>query len=328
MASVTTASVAASAASQGMVRALPQGNATTSLLNNVSREGVKNSSSILGNFLKNNYGWVIGVAVVIVVAAVFLTGGGEKKEEHGQGGESLPKENKVNKAKNVPEIDNNIKNENKLDFNGNEQKNIVYTTLEAAKSDALKAVVKKFKQFAEECGIDNIDFLNKVSIKNFVSEKLIGGTSDAFALDDFLVNEEVNEVYRYCLVFASIAVNMKLGDERGKVKSILLRVDKEIICEIERRFGKIKIDEEHKKQLVDLLSEIDIAIKGKYDNNFSTFKKINEEEQLDNNILYYNTVSKQKEYLLKRIGFLKAAFSKSSDNKKDMEEIESINSTE
>ena len=59
--------------------------------------------------------------VVIVGATVFLTDGGEEKEvvknkeEYGQGGEGFPeiheKDNKDNKAQNVPGSDNDIKNE-------------------------------------------------------------------------------------------------------------------------------------------------------------------------------------------------------------------------
>ena len=49
LAGVTTASVAASAASQGTVRALLQNSVATNLAKSASGSG-------LGNFLKNNYG--------------------------------------------------------------------------------------------------------------------------------------------------------------------------------------------------------------------------------------------------------------------------------
>lgn len=83
LAGVTTASVAASAASQGVVRALPQNSAATSLANNVSGENVKNVGSSTVNFLKDNYGWVAIIVVAIGVISILkwgFSGGDEKKE--------------------------------------------------------------------------------------------------------------------------------------------------------------------------------------------------------------------------------------------------------
>ena len=61
LAGVTTASMAASAASQGIVRALPQNSVATSLTKNASEEGVKNTGGSIVNFLKNNItvGWLL-----------------------------------------------------------------------------------------------------------------------------------------------------------------------------------------------------------------------------------------------------------------------------
>ena len=83
LAGVTTVSIAASAASQGVVRALPQNSAATSLLNNVSGENVKNVGGSTVNFLKDNYGWVAIIVVVAIGVISILkwgfSGGDEKK---------------------------------------------------------------------------------------------------------------------------------------------------------------------------------------------------------------------------------------------------------
>ena len=77
LAGVTTASVAASAASQGMVSAFPQNSVTTT---NVSGEAVKNASSSIVNFLKNNYGWVI-LATLCIAGLVWCLYSGNSVQE-------------------------------------------------------------------------------------------------------------------------------------------------------------------------------------------------------------------------------------------------------
>ena len=71
LAGVTTASVAASAASQGMVRALPQNSVAANLANNISGEAAKGAGSGILDVLKKNYGWVL-VALGIVALAGFI----------------------------------------------------------------------------------------------------------------------------------------------------------------------------------------------------------------------------------------------------------------
>lgn len=59
LAGVTTASVAASAALQGIVSATSQSKVASNVLKGISETSVKNSNSTVVNFLKNNWGWIL-----------------------------------------------------------------------------------------------------------------------------------------------------------------------------------------------------------------------------------------------------------------------------
>jgi|GEM_PF-6569113 len=167
LAGVTTFSLAASAALHGIVRALPQNSAATSLLNNVPGEGAKNAGSSIVNFLKNNYGWLILAFVVIVGATVFLTDGGEKKEVvenkdgYDQDKKDLPedyeKENKDNKTRNVSEIGNDIENENEMDFNKINKK----------ESSLLDVILSEMEKIKFDIEIENKEEARGKFLKNY-----------------------------------------------------------------------------------------------------------------------------------------------------------------
>ena len=71
LAGVTTTSVVASTASCGAVNATSQSKVASNVLKGNSETSVKNSNSVVLNFLKNYWGWILSAAVVISLVAAF-----------------------------------------------------------------------------------------------------------------------------------------------------------------------------------------------------------------------------------------------------------------
>ena len=264
---------------------------------------------------KDNYGKIVVFLVVSGILGYFLY----KMCSSSKSGEI--KENIKEKEK---DKDKDCGKETSIKISSNVERKIKNDVIvKQSKVASLDVLVKELQLFARDHGIDDIDFLRDVSIAKLIDKNAAVGTFDTETFDSFLEDEEVNVVYRYCLVFASIAKNMNLDGKKNKVKSILVREKKNISDEVEEKFGNIKIDEEGRKTLTNLLKQICAAIDEKYNDTFSNFEQLYSEDDDSDNKIYLGKVEKQKERLVKKIGFLINAFSKSNVVGEMNEEVKS-----